>query len=334
MITTFLVFSYSCLNEYTENHRSYSIYNHYLEVYNCFFTRFGLLIGNGGVIYVNNSLGLEVHDSMFYNCNSSGYGGAIYSFRTNVTINRVCANSCQGSHGHFMFFTQEYDASFVSIFNYVSLSLCAPKTNGYNTLNFQIRQMYLDNHNHSKNNAYSGSCMYLNCFEMFNFSFCNIFENRASYSICIRLSGSSNNQIRYWNIIDNNSPSNSGVLTFETYNSYVFSNCIIHSNSNSLFSIGSYSTVTLSKCALYHLFTTKTGSGTFSTQSLTLTKKATYLYSYFASYLCDAVIPLTPNPTRTLCPSPTLEMTQTSVITVNIPIGKSPFLFHIFVLFY
>jgi len=82
-----------------------------LFISNCVFIRSQPYEGNGGVIsYTNmnseNSL-LKIEDSMFYNCQVTQNGGAIYysSFVNEQTIDlrKICVSSCKANFGGFIY---------------------------------------------------------------------------------------------------------------------------------------------------------------------------------------------------------------------------------------
>lgn len=255
------------------------------EIQNCFFSRLTEYSQNGGVIFVcNGSYTMNVTDSMFYNCSSSGQGGAIFFNSTNSNIQRLCAHKCSAARGHFA----DLQASGENYVDFLSVSFCSQVGSGYYPVHLITGKQRVENTNSSMNDIFSGSGIRFYSPSSLMSSYCTYSNNKAIEGICIYF-WSCSGTLSSVNIVHNNSPtygvvySNSGapILTY----------CIFDLNQNTLFYVASGS---LEVCNSFLNF-----SGLLSTSvavsianNNSLSKKHTYILGFFNSYYCNTDIPL------------------------------------------
>jgi len=131
-----------CVNENVHIGRPYIQRD--ITISSCFFSRNLVNSGDGGIIYVSGGLyNLTVSMSMYFSCECSGYGGAVYFNSSNEYFTMVCANRCScwdQYNGHFAFLR----TSLVNQLDYQSISYCSENTKGHYSI-------YLFNGDHQLN---------------------------------------------------------------------------------------------------------------------------------------------------------------------------------------
>ena len=278
-----------CTNESIDQGRSYLDKN--INISNCFFSRNSLYDGNGGVISVYlGYFSMNINNSMFYYCASSGQGGAIYFSSSNSSLRKICANSCScgaSCHGHFAILS----ASKENMVEYLSVSNSSHTTSGYESIRLQKSYQRIDNTNSSMNNAISYSGIFIDSPTSFTSSYCTFSNNKVSNSICIYFYyGSDTISMSFANIVHNNSPSN-GVVYANGGGLRKMLFCIFHNNQNYLFCVRDGS-LEVSHSFIDHPFSSFSRSTAVSTDNSSLTNRITYQLQFFNSLHCNADIPL------------------------------------------
>jgi len=276
-----------CENEIIDHGRSYVDKN--INISLCFFSRYLLFSGEGGVIYVlGDSYSMNVNYSMFYNCVCSNYGGAIYFFSTNSCLRMICANSCTASsYGHFSYLI----SSLMNQVEYLSVSNCSHARSGYFSYYLQSGNQRVDNTNSSKNNAIHVSSIGINSPSSFTSSHCTFSNNNVYSGICIKFYSESGS-ISYANIVHNNSPSLKGVITVSGEGSRNMRYCIFQNNQNYLFCVVQGS-LEVSHSFIDHSSFSFSKSTSVSTTNNSFTNMMTYRLQFFNSLHCNTDIPET-----------------------------------------
>jgi len=277
-----------CESESIDQGRSYV--GKKINISLCFFSRYSVYNGDGGVIYVNGgSYSMNTNYSMFYNCVCSGQGGAIYFDSLISNLRMICANSCSShSECHFAFLS----GSQVNQIEYLSVSYCSQTTSGYRSIYSQSGYQRVDNTNSSMNNAYIYSGIHIESPSSFTSSHCTFSNNMVSNSICIYFYSTSGTiSMSYANIVHNNSP-NSGVVYVNGAGSRKLMYCIFHNNQNTLFCVWGGS-LEVSNSFIDHSSSSFSRSSSVSTSNNnSFTNSITYQLRFFNSLHCNADIPL------------------------------------------
>jgi len=174
-----------------------------------------LFFGDGGVVYVSGgSYSIKANNSMFNNCFSSSWGGAIFFDTLNSFIRMICSNSCScgaSFGGHFAYL----GASQMNQVEYLSVSYCSHTTSGYYLICLEKGHQRVENTNSSMNNAYLGSAIYVSSPPSFTSSHCSFSNNKVSHRIGIYIfSNSGRNSMSYANFVHNNSPYSVGGIVY------------------------------------------------------------------------------------------------------------------------
>jgi len=276
-----------CESESIGQGRSYVDKN--INISNCFFSRSSSYSGNGGVICVTaSSCSMNVNYSMFYNCVSSSWGGAICFSSSNSSLRMICANSCSASYYHFAYLS----ASQVNQVEYLSVSNCSHTTSGINSIRLYYGDQRVDNTNSSMNNAIqiSGICIYSP--SSFTSSHCTFSNNKVFNSICIYFYSTSGTlSMSYANIVHNNSPSQYGVVTVWEAGSRKMMYCIFKNNQNTLFCVDKGS-LEVSHSFIDHSASFSTSTAVSTSDNNSFTNTVTYQLQFFNDLHCNADIPL------------------------------------------
>jgi len=250
-----ILVSDGCINESVSQGRSYIDGN--ISIYDCLFVRSSQYSGTGGVIYVLNGLcSMNISNSMFYRCNCSLDGGAIYSFSSNSDLRMICAKECS-CNSHYIGQFAYISSSNMNIVDYLSISDCAPHTIGNCPILLSMGSQEFLYSNVSMNHACEISGMQIDSPLMFSSCYCNFASNIVSDSMCLDVK-SCTGIFSFSNFINNNSPQHSsGVITI-SFDSPKIHYCIFQKNQNLLFLIHQAS-LDLSHCFISHNDMTHTG---------------------------------------------------------------------------
>jgi len=290
----------NCESESIDQGRSYVDKN--INISLCFFSRYSLYDGNGGVVFVSiSSCSMKINYSMFHNCVCSNYGGAICFYSTNSCLRMICANSCSALLGQFTWL----EVSQTNQVEYLSVSNCSQTTSGSYSIRLFSGNHIVDNTNSSMNNAIQGSGIFVNSPSSFTSSLCSFSNNIASSSMCIYFSSSAGTiSMSYANIVHNNSPSR-GVVYVWGGGSRKMMYCIFWNNQNYLFCVYGGS-LEVSHSFIDHSASFSTSTSVSTSTNNTLTHIITYQLQFFKSYYCNAQLPVpVPSPMRTETLAPT-----------------------------
>jgi len=300
-----------CESESIAQGRSYSQVN--LSVSNCFFSRSSLYSGHGGVIFVDGgSYSINVNYSMFYNCACSNHGGAIYFNSINSFFSMNCANGCSCGSSYYGHFGWIYSTSNNSVI-YLSITNCSYQCVSHSSIELKYGFQIFNFVNSSKNYAAHASSVVFWYANEISCNYCTFSSNIAGGGICIQFS-SVVGTIYYINFIDNNSPTNYGVILSMTSSAVHFIYGVFAQNHDTLFEAHSTSTITLSSSFIGHSGVTNSGKVTYQSNNSFIIIQ-TYQIQFFNSYYCIADLPLA-TPLRTNeqtplgSPQMTLEMTK------------------------
>jgi len=282
-----LCVSVGCVSENITQGRSHEIKDVFLS--HCFFFRTLTFYGHGDVIFIDDGFGSQsmyVIYTMFYNCISSGYGGAIYFYSWNSCIRMICANRCSASERHFAYLT----ATQMNQVEYLSESYFSHTSYGKYSIQIRASDQRVDNTNinSSMNFAEYYSGIAISSSFSFISSYCTFSNNKVSNSICISLDSGTLSML-YSNIVHNNSPSQYGVVYRNGAGSIKMMYCIFKNNQNTLFCVFGVPLEVL------HSFIDHSGS--FSTYSAVLTtnnsftNRITYQLQFFNSFRCNTDYP-------------------------------------------
>jgi len=299
-----------CENEITDQGRSYS--DIYINISNCFFSRYSLYHGDGGVIYVNGGLNtMNVNCSMFHDCVCSQNGGAIYFFSSNSHLRMICAHRCSCGDSNLYGGHSVYsETSHLNQVEYLSVSKCSPVLSGYYSIWLASGNQKIDNTNSSMNNALGVSGFFIDHPSTSTSAHCTFSNNKVSERRCLQLySESGTISILYANIVHNNSPS-LGVVYVNRAGSRKMMYCIFHNNQNYLFCVyeGSLDVFHSFIDHSSSLFSTSTP---ISTTNNSLSNRMTYILQFFNSHYCNADVPL---PQRTFENSPINETPKDRIL--------------------
>jgi len=277
-----------CVNEKIEQGRSYSQEN--VTIINCFFSRNLEYVGIGGVIDISiPSLSMNISFSMFFNCSCTNHGGAIYFNSENSNLRMICANRCSCASTHNYNFACLF-ASGVNNVDYLSLSHCSHTTSGYYSVSLQSGSQRVDNSNISLNSVIHSSGIRFESSSLTSSSHCTFSNNIVSSFICISYFSSSGT-MSYANIIDNNSPSNYGVV-FVNGATPKIQYCIFDSNQNNLFYLFSGSLEVSHSFISHSSSSISAGLIISADNNNSITKRQSYQKQFFDSYYCHADFPI------------------------------------------
>jgi len=262
------------------------------EINYCSFNRMTQYLDNGGVIYIaDGSYSMSLSNSMFYNCSSSGHGGAIFFNSTYSTIQRICANRCSAradaNHfGHFAYLK----ATQINQVLFLSISFCTHIKSGECPIYLLSGSQKVDNTNSSMNNAAYNSAIGFCAPSSFTSTHCTFSNNNVSRWVCLYFFQNSGT-MSYANIVSNNSPDGYGVVYLSGGGSPKLYYCVFDMNENTLFNVVNGS------LEVSHSFIALTGALSVSTavsiaNNNSFSKRQTYQIQFFNSYYCNTDIPI------------------------------------------
>ena len=235
------------------NNSRYKI-NQEIDLNNCFFSVIQNE-GNGGVILIENSaLNMIIKDSFFYQCISSGSGGAIYfNNGYNSQLNRVCGLKCKSGFElscQFSLLLTSNNLNYLNQLEFCSISKCFNNSLGSTTIFLSGGKQNVTNINisYNKNTHYSG-IFYAHSIDMFS-KFCTFSNNSVTQYRCFTFHYGTGNMTKS-NIINNYIPIDS--VVFINSGTYFLIECILTNNLITLLHAHCGS-LTLIDCIINHEF--------------------------------------------------------------------------------
>ena len=283
MFLQLLILKNSFLEFYNKNIDStlcLNQFNNFLNI-ECyiFLCKFLNLFNNGsegGAILFNNNNNYEllIEECIFINCSSSKQGGAIFFKNSGSCIlNKICGSKC------FTLNNEYYPFAHIGITNLlkselhdISISECfSTNSNTWATINLENGIIKIYNLNSSLNKHIGVTGIYIFNPSTLNSSYNTFYNNSAIDRICLCLyNGNGLRQIKFTNIIKNNSPKLHGVI-YSYGGDFFLSNFFILNNFDTLFYIDTHS-ITFSNSYYYHPnFNFKLGSGVLNQNNITST---------------------------------------------------------------
>jgi len=300
-----------CVKELMDQGQSYSQMN--INISYCSFSRYSSYSGDGGVIHLYGSYSMNANYTMFYNCVCSQSGGAIHLSSSNSFLRMICAYRCScGAEflNHFAYLK----ASQMNNVDYLSVAYCSHTTSGYYPINLYTGNQSFSNTNSSMNNAIAISGINVNYPSSFTSSHCTFSNNKVSENRCIHFYSTSGTiSMSYANIVQNNSPSQYGVVYAEGAGSKKMLYCIFQNNTNYLFCVHSGS-LEVSHSFMNHSSSSFSRSAAVSTENNnSFTNIMTYQIQFFNSHHCNTDVP---PPLKTIDQSAERTLEETSRITM------------------
>ena len=222
-----------CISDFSSTQRFFTLFTSSI-ISNCFFTRFNIFNGEGGIVFVDYpTVSLIIINSIFYNCSSFSNGAVIF-FRSNffLTLKNVCGSNCTSFSPY---------ASFAYIYlNSVSncsiesstINLCSPNfQSGYSIWIFRsLYNIKFFNSSFNKNLRTSS----LSIIDFYNYfcSYSTFFNNSANGEGIIQFQNSQSNT-NFTNFVENYCYS-TGILSSYSSNNF-FYNCTFYNNFQILF---------------------------------------------------------------------------------------------------
>ena len=211
----------------------------------------------GGIIYnKDHNSQLIIIECIFYKCSCNNHGGAIYyqSSQSNsgIIINKTCANECiaNNNYGQFSYL---YTTNTFHNLNYLSICKCGNINNGYSSIYCREGKQNILSLNCSLNNCYCYSSIYIYNPNEFLGKYWTIVNNLVTQNTCIYFysTGSNKRLLLNCNIINNNSPTNTGVFYLNSCELYIQYSIFLN-NQNNLFYLESNSKLFLENNLINH----------------------------------------------------------------------------------
>ena len=287
MIFLFLI--YIC--NYLFDERIYKTTNSNIDIFFCYFFKQNSFSGDGGTIYCSGSIiNMNILDTTFYYCSSTGWAGAIYFMcnflGTNSKLERVCAFKCYCNIGHQFGIILTYNnINSNNIINLISIIKCNNISIGSRSFTLQNGNMTLLNLNSSKNinTMYSG--IDLSVPSYLNGKFLTFYDNECENYGIFRLYDGKNNLIQFSNIIKNKCQNS--IFYIEYNGIYNFSNSIIIENLNGyLFIINTGSYLNLLNSIIHHNYNLYSNSLYYINNNLNLITN-TFNLNHLNTFLCN-----------------------------------------------
>ena len=238
-----------------------------------YFSRINTINGNGGIIYLKHQkIDIKFKNCIFYYCSCTEWGGVIYIENgNNIELLKISVSYCFASQCQFAYIETKNN----SFYHLLSINNCYNNTNG--SFNSWIigGNISLINYNSSKNINNCGSGIFIYFPYKFNSIFCTIIDNYVSDHSIIWLQSNENNYLSYYNIINNNSPSDCGII-YVYSGKYYLNNSILLNNKNTLFFTNNDGTLEIQNCQINHL--NELFKGNIITNNLQLNKKLNSLF--------------------------------------------------------
>jgi len=303
--TRSLTLSNDCLKETIDSGRSYDSQTKTV-IENCNFVRFSLYNSHGGVIFLNVNTSLTIFETMFTRCRVANeyWGGAVFAFVTNCTIEKVCATLCNAYEAKFAYIRVHNVLNNV----FTSISNCSEKLTECYPLHISGGHQTLYDTNISNNHALQASGVGVFFTLGFESLRCTLSKNSAATFICIFVSAGIGN-FSYMNYINNSNPGRFGGVYGDDAADFTFEHCIFTNNSNILFGTEDKAIHRVRFCYIHHTGTIL-GTGVY-TQNVTLAYHSKFENTYFNTYYCLAEVTFTPKSTLMPTFEETLLLSQT-----------------------
>ena len=247
--------------------------------------------GYGGIIFCYNiESNMKLNNCVFFQCSSYMNGGAIYFhsafINSNVEINFVCANNCftrNGFNYQFgVFLIYNSILNKISL-NYLSMNNCSHVSSGTTSIELNYGNISINNFNSTKNNNLQYSSFRLYSPKKSYSIFCTIKDNFVSNNNNFLLEESLNNIFLYFNIINNNSPNNYGVINIRNNANLIIEHCIFFKNLNYLFYLNS-GELNIKDCKIFHDLNSL---GIISTNNISFIETNTFYLIHLNTLLCN-----------------------------------------------
>ena len=271
------------------NYRGYT-FNTINEIFimNCFFTRINSFIGDGGIISItNNKNFLNLIEINFYICSCTNYGGAIYFHcyydESKVNFNKICSSYCLSNFYQFCYILTYLNMKSYNNYSFISYCKCNNLTLGDTVIMLHVGYSNLRNINSSNNKVLYSSGITFSSPVGIDSKFTSYLNNYCQNYYCIYFALDFNNNWTYSNIINNNSPTNYGVITvWYSGGIYLMNNCIFLNNLNILFYLTSGSELKIINCTIIH-DNLKINSGTIFTLNINFLNFETFNLNHYCN---------------------------------------------------
>jgi len=280
-----------------------------LIVENCVFERQKIYFGKGGVIMHSGDNFLYIKWSVFVKCMSSDNGGAIYSFRSRVEVNKVCSSHCLSeSFGHFSYL----DSKNV-LLKLVSISKSGNSSDGISSIRLCDYNNSIHSSNVSTNHAEYIPTVYVDFIGSCVFEFVLFGHNMANNDCLIQVYSTQTVYLDFCCFVKNQCNKNTRGIVLDSQ--ATLTNCVFIENNNTLFVIGIGFTVGISDSYIYHEYSVFLGTHHENNVQYILTNP--HQITFFQTVYCHAEIPYTPAqtqyPTITMSPYETLFPTESPI---------------------
>jgi len=275
-----------CVLPDTVSNRSYDVEAGDLQVYNCFFIRFDVFNGNGGVFYAEFNCKMAVVSCSFVHCRAR-IGGAIYCGIYNASLFRICANNCDAVESKCFGYIA---STYVSLSGYWSLCYCNNNNNGRDLVGWVGGGFKNDYYNASFNCIPSNSVGYLDVTATTSqFNYWNVINNTSNSNGIMLLNGQMK-YLNYFNVICNSCSSSRGVIYGEqSYNVMEIKYCCFFYNKYVLFYSIQYASFRVRMSYIIHdgqyFYCEK--PTIIVTQSLSFTISSTHNIVHFKTNQCE-----------------------------------------------
>ena len=249
---------------------------------NCYFSN--MISSSRTVIYFTNSdFNFVIENCIFINCKCTSNigGGTLYLSITNsgsIIFIKNCIYNCSSGNVWGQFGYIEFPNN--QLYDLFSITHIKSTGSVPIQINKGLQKIININSSHHIINSYSG--FYMQNSINSNFSFSTIFNITCSSYICFEIQYSTS-KILNSNIINNNSPSNYGVI-MASYSNLLIENTIFQKNKNTLFYGHAGGSCTVKNCWIEH---PSNSYGSFTTNGINnFIFTQTYIFTHFSTNLC------------------------------------------------
>jgi len=228
----------ACVGESLDSGRSYNQVIGLVFIQSCYFSRKGVTIGHGGVVYLDNTNSqMEIYDSGFYNCSSSLRGGAVLCYITSYAkVARCCGYMCKSGDLEICNFIEIMTNNNI----FMNMTSCLKSSYSYSSwmsIYFSLGNQVLKNTNISKSkNLFASTISSWRPISL-DLSHC-LFENNEAYedTSLFLIGGSGSRVLSYNNFINNTQRKSANGFIFVNENgAFSLENTILDRNSGCLF---------------------------------------------------------------------------------------------------